>query len=82
MAHQAELRSIEAALLETRLAAESMDKPVLAYFIDMAIAEVRDITPVSGGPRFPTPGRIASRGFWSCAHSAAGSDKSCSETMT
>ncbi len=45
MAHQAELRSIEAALLETRLAAESMDKPVLAYFIDMAIAEVRDITP-------------------------------------
>jgi|SRR5271165_6239935 len=46
LVRQAELRSVEAALFAARLGAESMDNPVLAYFIDMAIAEVRNITPV------------------------------------
>ncbi len=43
---QAELRSVEAALFAARSGAKSMDNPVLAYLIDMAIAEVRNITPV------------------------------------
>lgn len=43
---QAKLHSLEAILIEARLAAESIDEPVLGYFIDMAIAEVRGITTV------------------------------------
>jgi hypothetical protein len=38
------IRSIGVNLCEARLAAESIQNPVMAYFIDMAIAEVRQMT--------------------------------------
>ena len=43
---QVEIRSLEAVLLEARLRAGSIHKPVLAYFVDMAIAELQTIAPV------------------------------------
>jgi hypothetical protein len=52
-ASQAEFNLLEAALLEARLRAESFDKPVLAYFIDMAIEELRTI--YAGRSRNATP---------------------------
>jgi len=52
--HKAEFRSIEATLFEARLRADAIDEPVLTYFIDMAIAQVRGMTQVdqeTPGPR-------------------------------
>ncbi len=43
---QSELRTIEAALLKIHLRADSIEDPVLTYLINMAIAEVRGMTPV------------------------------------
>jgi hypothetical protein len=45
-ARQKEIRSVGAALCEARLGAESMDNTALTYFIDMAIAELRNMTTV------------------------------------
>jgi hypothetical protein len=36
------LRAIEEALTKARLDAEAVEQPVLAYFLDMAIAEVKN----------------------------------------
>jgi hypothetical protein len=43
MAHEQapRLRSIESALAQARTEAERLDEPVLAYFVGMAIAEVK-----------------------------------------
>ena len=53
----ARLRSIETTLLKARLDVDSIDEPVLAYFIDLAIADVLKMASVDQEPPVPQDGR-------------------------
>lgn len=45
------LRAIEAALTKARIDAEAIDYPLLAYLLEMAIAEVKNSEGINRGPQ-------------------------------